>query len=116
MFRLCYFARDYPNPKSTKGHHHAKKAEEQEGTDSRGIEMFVATVKLKVDVLSGDWIIDSGASQRSVLETPEPVELGDGCTVTTLGAGKVKIASQLHCGEKFVGWMTDVLYVPKLNN
>lgn len=42
--------------------------------------------------------------------------LGDGRTVKAIGAGKVKIIAQLYCGKKIVGWMTDILYVPKLTN
>ena len=89
--------------------------------------MFVATVGLKADTQSNDWIIDSGASRHmtfesSVLhaykdfETPEPVGLGDGRTVSAIGVGKVKVTTQLHNGERVVCWMTDVLYVPKLTN
>lgn len=47
-------------------------------------------------------------------ENPEPVQLGDGRTVNALGTGKVKMISQLIRGRKVTGWMTDVLYVPKL--
>ena len=90
----------------TKGHHCVKKAEEQEDTDSKGTEMFVATMGLKVGALSEDCIIDSGASwhmtfERRVLhnhkefENTEPVRLGDGHTVTALEAGKVKIVSHM---------------------
>ena len=57
-----HFARDCLKQKSTKGHHRAKRAEEQEDTDSGGNEMFVATVGLRADTQSNDWIIDSGAS------------------------------------------------------
>ena len=49
-------------------------------------------------------------------ETPEPVGLGDGCTVSALGSGKVKVVSQLYHNKKVAGWMTDVLYVPKLTS
>ena len=49
-------------------------------------------------------------------ETPEPVGLGDGRMVSTIGIGKVKVTTQLHNGERVVCWMTDVLYVPKLTN
>ena len=49
-------------------------------------------------------------------ETPEPVGLGDGHTVSAIGVGEVKITTQLHNGERVVCWMTDVLYVPKLTN
>ena len=122
-----HFAQDCPKLKSTKGHHRAKKAEEQEDFDSRGTEMFVATVGLKADVQNKDWIIDSGASRHMIFEkyvlhsykefeTPEPVGLGDGRTVTALGMGKAKVISQVQHGKKVVGWMTDVLYVPKLTN
>ena len=69
--------------KSTKGHHCAKKAEEQEDTDSEANEMLVATVGLRADT-QNDWIIDSGASQHMTFEcnvlhdyknfeAPEPV-------------------------------------------
>ena len=61
-----HFARDCPNSKHkfAKESHHTKRAEEQEDTDtdSGDNEMFVATVGLKADTLSDDWIIDSGAS------------------------------------------------------
>ena len=101
-----HFARDClkqkQKQKSTKGHHRAKRAEEQEDTDSGGNEMFVATVGLRVDTQSNDWIIDSGASrymtfESSVLhnykdfEAPEPVGLGGGRTVLAIGVGKVKV-------------------------
>jgi len=80
-----------------KGHHRAKRAEEQEDTDSVGTEMFVATVRLKADVQSNDWIIDSGASRHMTFEndvlhdykefeTSEPVGLGD-CRVQFLLLG-----------------------------
>ena len=49
-------------------------------------------------------------------ETPEPVGLGDGRTVTALGTGKAKVISQIQHGKNVVEWMTDVLYVPKLTN
>ena len=89
--------------------------------------MFVATVGLKADVQSRDWFINSGASrhmtfQREILynyrtfETPKPVGLGDGRTVEALGNGKVKVISRLYHGKKSFGWMTDVLYIPKLTN
>ena len=94
-----HFAWDCQKPKQTRGHHHCKKNEKQENSDSSGNEIFVATVGLKADVQSKDWLIDSGASrhitfQREVLynyrtfETPEPVGLGDGRTGETLGTGK----------------------------
>ena len=48
-----HFARDCfkqkQTQKSTKGHHPAKKAEEQEDTDSEANEMFVATVGLRAN-------------------------------------------------------------------
>ena len=110
-----------------KGHHRAKRAEEQEDTDSVGTEMFVATVRLKADVQSNDWIIDSGASRHMTFEngvlhdykefeTPEPVGLGDGRTVSAFRVGKVKVITQVHNGKQVIGWMTDVLHVPKLTN
>ena len=49
-------------------------------------------------------------------EYPEPVQLGDGRMVNALGAGKVKMISQLIPGRKVTGWMTEVLYVPKLTS
>ena len=49
-------------------------------------------------------------------ETPEPVGLGDGCTVSAVGVGKVKIITQVQNGKQVIDWMTDVLYVPKLAN
>ena len=89
--------------------------------------MFVATVGLRADTQSNNWIIDSGASRHmtfesSVLhnykdfEAPEPVGLGDGRTVSAIGVGKVKVITQLHNGKRVVCWMTNVLYVPKLTN
>ena len=125
--QVGHFAPNCPKSKSTKRHHCVKKAEEQVDTDSRGTEMFVATVGLKVDTLSKDWIIDSGASQHMTFEgsviqnykefdNPEPVGLGDGRTITAIGAGKVNNVSQLFHGKRVVAWITDVLYVPKLTN
>ena len=124
-----HFARDCPKQKqkSTKGQHRAKRAEEQEDTNSEEIELFVATVGLRADTQSNDWIVDSGASRHMTfessvlhdykdLEAPEPVGLGDGRTVSAVGIGKVKVITQLHNGERVVCWMTDVLYVPKLTN
>ena len=123
--RPGHFARDClkqkQKQKSTKGHHHAKRAKEQEDTDSGGNEMFVATLGLRGDTQSNDWIIDSGASRHmtfksSVLhnykdfEALEPVGLGDGRTVSAIGIGKVKVITQLHNGKRVVCWMTDVLY------
>ena len=62
--QVGHFARHCPNQKqrSTKGQHRAKRAEEQEDTDSGEIETFVATVGLRADTLSNDWIVDLGAS------------------------------------------------------
>ena len=125
--QIGHFARDCQKPKQAKGHHCSKKAEKQENSDSSGNEMFVATVGLKADVQSRDWFINSGASrhmtfQREILynyrtfETPKPVGLGDGRTVEALGNGKVKVISRLYHGKKSFGWMTDVLYIPKLTN
>ena len=125
-----HFAQDCPKQKqkSTKGQQHrAKRAEEQEDTDSEVIDMFVATVGLRADTQSNYWIVDSGASRHMTfessvlhdykdLEAPEPVGLGDGRTVSAVGIGKVKVITQLHNGERVVCWMTDVLYVPKLTN
>ena len=89
--------------------------------------MFVALVGLKADTLSKNWIIDYGTSQHMTFQgeilynykkfkSPEPVGLGDGCTVSPLGSGKVKVVSQLYHNKKVAGWMTDVLYVPKLTS
>ena len=91
--------------------------------------MFVATVGLRADTQSNDWIVDSGNSRHMTFEsnvlhdykdfeTPELVGLGDGHTVSAIGVGKVKVIthSQLHNGKSVVCWMTDVLYVPKLTN
>ena len=112
--------------KFTKGHHHVKRAEEED-TDSGGNEMFVATVELRADTQSSDWIIDSGASRHMIfessvlhenkdIEAPEPVGRGDGRTVLAIGVGKVKVITQLHNGERVVCSTTDVLYVPKLTD
>ena len=126
--QLGHFARNCSKQKKfSKGQHRAKKAEEQEDTDSGDIEMFVATVGLKADTQSNDWIVDSGASQHITFEStilhdykdfeaPEPVGLGDGHTVSAIGVGKVKVITQLHNGRSVICWMTDVLYVPKLTN
>ena len=95
--------------KSTKGCHHAKKAEEQEDTDSKANDIFVAIVILRADTQNNDWIIDSGASQHITfecsllhdyknLETPELVGLDDGHAVSAIGVGKVKVITQLHNG------------------
>ena len=89
--------------------------------------MFVAAVRLKVDALSEDWIIDYGASQHMIFESsflhnykefgnPELVALGNRHTITVLVTGKVKIVSQLHHGKRVVALMTDVQHVPKLTN
>ena len=43
--RDCLKQKQKQKHKSTKGHHRAKRAEEQEDTDSGGNEMFVATVR-----------------------------------------------------------------------
>ena len=89
--------------------------------------MFVASVGLKADAQNKNWIIDSGASghmtfQGKILynynefETPAPVELDDGRTISALDSGKVKVVSQLYHNKKVAGWMTYVLYVPKLTS
>jgi len=73
------------------------------------------------------FLVDSGASQHITFEngmlhdfkefeTPEPVGLGDGHTVSAVGVGKVKVIRQVHNGKQVIGWMTDVLHVPKLTN
>ena len=122
-----HFARDCPKPKIAKRQHRCRKAEEQEDSSSTGHEMFVASVGLKADAQNKTWIIDSGASRHMTFqgeilynykefETPEPVGLGDGRTVSALGSGKVKVVSQLYHNKKVAGWMTDVLYVPKLTS
>ena len=96
--------------KSTKGRHHAKKAEEQEDIDSEANKIFVATVMLRADTQNNDWIIDSGASQHIAfecsvlhgyknLEAPELVGLDDGHAVSVIGVDKVKVITQLHNGE-----------------
>ena len=89
--------------------------------------MFVALVGLKADAQNKNWIIDSGVSRHMTFqgeilynykefETPEPVGLGNGLTVSALGSGKVKVALQLYHNKKVAGWMTDVFYVPKLTS
>ena len=130
-----HFARNFPT-RSGKGYqlkqpqHRVKKAEEaQEDSDSEGgSQIFVAMTGLKAEERCEDWIIDSGASRHMTFQkeflpnyrefgTPQSVGLGDdGRTVEALGAGCVKIttANQIHGGKKIPGWMTDVLYVPKL--
>ena len=69
--QLGHFARNCPKQKKkfSKGQHRAKRAEEQEDTDSGEIEMFVATVGLKADTQSNDWIVDSGASRHMTFES-----------------------------------------------
>ena len=130
---ICHYCKEpghfIRNCPKLRNKHCAKKVKEaKEDSDSGGDEsLFVATLGLKADTQQEDWIIDSGASrhmtfQKDVLsyyrkfETPEPVGLGDGRTVNALGTGKVKIMSYLYHGKKTVGWMTDVLYVPKLTS
>ena len=92
-----------------------------------GHHMFVASVGLTADAQNKNWIIDSGARRHMTFqgeilynhkefETPEPVGLGDGRTVSALGSGKVKVVLQLYHNKKVAGWMTDVLYVPKLTS
>ena len=71
-------------------------------------------------------MIDSGASRHCIsrrnlynykdFETPGPVGLGDDCTVSALGSGKVKVVSQLYHNKKVAGWINDVLYVSKLTS
>ena len=122
-----HFARDCPKPKVAKRQHRCRKAEDQEDSNSTGHEMFVASVGLKADAQSKNWIIDSSANRHMTFqgkilynykefETLEPVGLGDGHTVSALGIGKVKVVSQLYHNKKVFGWMTDVLYVPKLTS
>ena len=123
-----HYIQNCPELRKDKPKHRVKAAEEyQEDSDAGGDGLFVATMGLKADAKDDVWIIDSGASrhmtfQRNVLkdykklENPEPVQLGDGRTVSALGEGKVKIVSQLVRGQKITGWMTDVLYVPKLTS
>ena len=88
-----HFTRDCPKPKVVKRQHHCRKAEEREDSNSTGHEMFVASVGLKADAQNKNWIIDSCASRHMTFqgeilynykefETPEPVRLGDGCTVS----------------------------------
>lgn len=67
--------------------------------------MFVATVGLRADTQSNDWIVDSGGNRHMTfessvlhdykdLEAPEPVGLGDCRTVSAVGIGKVKVITQ----------------------
>ena len=101
----------------------------REDSDSGEGQAFVATMGLKAETQSQDWIIDSGASRhmtfrKEVLydnkefEVPEQVGLGDGRTVKALGTGRVKFITQLHHTDhrRCTGWMMDVLYVPKLTS
>ena len=69
--QLGHFAQNCPKQKQkfSKGQHCAKRAEEQEDTDSGEIEMFVATVRLRADTQSNDWIVDSGASRHMTFES-----------------------------------------------
>ena len=105
--------------KYSEGQYRSKRAEEQEDTDSGEIEMFVATVGLRADIQSNDWIVDSDASQYMTFESnvlhdykdyeaPELVELGDGHTISAIGVGQIKIITQLHnaYGKSVVCWMT----------
>ena len=132
--RSGHFARDCPM-QSVKGdqskqsklpRHRAKKAEEDRvDSDSVGGQTFVATVGLKAEERCESWIIDSGASRHMTFQkellhdyrefkTPEPVGLGDGHTVEALGTGRVRIITEPHHRRRVPGWMTNVLYVPKL--
>ena len=47
-------------------------------------------------------------------ETPEPIGLSNGHSVSAIGVGKVKVITQLHNGKSVICWMIDVMYVPKL--
>ena len=99
------FAHNCLKSKSTKQHHHAKKADKQEDSESdsgRGNEMFVAKVGLKASTPSSEWIIDSGASRHMTFEknvlklykefkASEPVGLGDDHNIEALGVGKVRL-------------------------
>ena len=85
--------------------------------------MFVASVGLKGDAHDKTGLLilvqaDTGEILYNYKElvTPEPVGLGDGRTVSALGSGKVRVVSHLYHNKKIAGWMTDVLYVPKLTS
>ena len=99
-----HFIRNCPSLVKDKARHRAKTAEEHEesseDSDAGGGHMFLASTGLKAEA-KDEWIIDSGASrhmtfQRNVLreyqefENPEPVQLGDGRTVSALEQGKSK--------------------------
>ena len=75
--------------------------------------MFVATVGLRADTQSNDWIVDSGASRRMTFESnvlrdykdfeaPKLVGLGDGHTTSAIGVSKIKVITQLHNGKSVV--------------
>ena len=66
------------------------------------IDMFVATVELRIDTQSNDWIFGSGVSQHMTFhsnvlndykdfEAPEPVGLGDGWTVSAIVVSNIKV-------------------------
>ena len=120
-----HFARDCLKPaKRIRSKHRARKAEDtREDSDSGEGQAFIATMGLKAETQSQDWIIDSGASRhmtfrKEVLydykefEVPEHVGLGDGRTVKALGTGRVKFITQLRHRRR-TGWMMDVLYCAK---
>ena len=76
---------------SSKGQHHAKRAEVQEDNDSGEIEMSFPTIGLKAGLQCNDWIVDSVARRHMTFESnilhvykdfeaPEPAGLGDGRT------------------------------------
>ena len=74
-------------------------------SDSRA-QVFVANAHM-ADIENHEWIIDSGAGKHMLcycqeFETPEPVGLGDGSTVSALGTGKVKFISYLPNNRKVV--------------
>uniref|UniRef100_A0A1X7SVG7 CCHC-type domain-containing protein n=1 Tax=Amphimedon queenslandica TaxID=400682 RepID=A0A1X7SVG7_AMPQE len=111
--------------------HRADKAE-QKGDRSNSesepeSQTFIANTALKAGARDEGWIIDSGASkhmtfQREVLrnykefEVPESVGLGDGHAVNALGTGSIKFLSKLPNNKRMIGWMHNVLYVPKLSS
>ena len=71
-------------------------------SDSRA-QVFVANAHM-ADIENHEWIIAGKhmLCYYQEFETPEPVGLGDGSTVSALGTGKVKFISYLPNNRKVV--------------
>ena len=123
-----HFIRNCPELKKDNPKHRAKTAEEtQEDSDAdsmpvtklnwfRVIELLIVPeyIPLKSHV-SASSRIDYPIVIFGICLQPHSSnkKLTSSCA---LGAGKVKVLSQLVHGRKITGWMTDVLYVPKLTS